>query len=128
MTDLFDVFPNDKREVALQLDSIYRDVTGWQPKLWRKMLGYGQYRYRTKSGQQGEFFATGFNLRARDIALHILPGYSDFPEIAKRLGPHKRGKSCWYIKSLQVVEESALRDLIAAGLADLAKHATIEAT
>ena len=59
-------------------------------------------------------------LAARDIALHILPGYNDFPEIAARLGPHKRGKSCWYIKSLDQIDDAALRDLIRAGLDDLA--------
>ncbi|NRB01501.1 MAG: DUF1801 domain-containing protein [Rhodobacteraceae bacterium] len=48
--------------------------------------------------------------------------------IAERLGPHKRGRSCWYIKRLADIDEAALRDLIQAGLADLANHATIEPT
>ena len=115
----------EKRAEARRLDAIFRDVTGWSPRLWRNTIGYGRYAYKTKSGIEGEFFATGFNMRARDISLHILPGYSEFPEIAKRLGPHKRGRSCWYVKSLDVVDEAALRDLIRAGLDDLATHAEI---
>ena len=92
------------------------------------MIGYGRYHYKYPTGHEGDFFATGFNMRARDISLHILPGYSDYPDIAARLGPHKRGKSCWYIPSLDRADEAALRDLIRVGLDDLAGHYPIEAT
>ncbi|MEO0917827.1 MAG: DUF1801 domain-containing protein [Pseudomonadota bacterium] len=128
MADPLDSVQDDKRAEAEALDAIFQDVTGWQPKLWRATIGYGTYHYRTPSGHEGDFFATGFNMRARDISLHILPGYSDFPEIASRLGPHKRGKSCWYIKSLKVADMDAVRDLIRAGLDDLRRFATIEPT
>lgn len=128
MSDVLASVVPEKRQEAERLDAIFRDVTGWQPKLWRKMIGYGFYQYRTTSGIEGEFLATGFNMRARDISLHILPGYSDFPAIAKRLGPHKRGKSCCYIKSVDSVDEAALRDLIRAGLEDLRQSAEIQPT
>lgn len=128
MPDPLETVAPEKRIEAERLDAIYREVTGWQPRLWGKIIGYGRYRYRTQSGQEGEFLATGFNMRGRDIAIHILPGYSEFPEIAARLGPHKRGKSCWYIKTLDAIDEAALRDLIRAGLEDLAREAEVEAT
>jgi hypothetical protein len=128
MPDPLETVAPEKRIEAERLDAIYREVAGWQPRLWGKIIGYGRYRYRTQSGQEGEFLATGFNMRGRDIAIHILPGYSEFPEIAARLGPHKRGKSCWYIKTLDAIDEAALRDLIRAGLEDLAREAEVEAT
>lgn len=128
MSDPFATIAPEKREEAMRLDAVFRDVTGWRPKLWGKMIGYGQYHYRYASGREGDFLATGFNMRARDISLHILPGYTEFPKIAARLGPHERGKSCWYIKSLDMVDEAALRDLIRAGLDDLAKGAKLQAT
>lgn len=128
MPDPLETIAPEKHAEAARLDTIFRDVTGWQPRIWGKMIGYGRYRYRTQSGQEGEFLATGFNMRARDISLHILPGYSEFPEIAARLGPHKRGKSCWYIKTLDAIDEAALRDLIRAGLDDLAREAKVQAT
>lgn len=118
----------DRRANATRLDGIFREVTGWQPKLWGQMIGYGQYHYRYDSGREGDFLATGFAVRAREFSLHILPGYSEFPQIAERLGPHRRGKSCWYIKSLDKIDETALRDLIAAGLEDLRGHWTVNPT
>ncbi|MEM6635063.1 MAG: DUF1801 domain-containing protein [Pseudomonadota bacterium] len=118
-----------RRHEAQRLDRLFRDVTGWSPKIWQdRIIGYGQYSYRTKSGHEGTFLATGFAVRARDLSLHILPGYTFFPEIAARLGPHKHGKSCWYIKTLDAVNETALRDLVRAGLSNLAEHASIEPT
>ena len=54
--------------------------------------------------------------------------FDEFPDIAERIGPHKRGKSCWYIKELNLVDESAVRDLITSGLEDLARHAKVEPT
>lgn len=123
--------PSDRRDDAERLHQIFTDVTGWAPRLWQndKIIGYGAYHYRTKSGLEGDFLATGFNIRARDFSLHILPGYNDgLSEIAERLGPHKRGKSCWYIKRLAEIDETALRDLIRAGLDDLANHAEIQPT
>ena len=120
MGNPLDVFTDPaKRTEATRLDALFCETTGWSPRLWGKMIGYGQYHYTYDSGRSGDFFATGFNIRARDISLHILPGYTDFPDIAARLGPHKRGKSCWYIPSLDRVDTDALQDLIRAGLDNL---------
>lgn len=121
MTDAFSHIAPERRAEADILNALFCSITGWQPKLWGKVVGYGAYHYRTKAGREDVFFATGFNIRVRDIALHILPGYSDFPQIAARLGPHKRGRSCWYFKSLKNVDHSALADLIKVGLDDLAQ-------
>lgn len=120
MTDTFKHYiAAEQRAEAAALDTVFRDVTGWTPKLWGKVIGYGSYDYRYDSGHEGTSFATGFHVRARDVALHIMPGYRDFEDIAVRLGPHKRGKSCWYIKCLADVDETTVRDLIQAGLDDL---------
>ena len=117
-----------RRDEALTLDAIFREVTGWQPRLWGKLIGYGAYHYRYQSGREGDFLATGFAPGAARVSLHILPGYTDFPEIAARLGPHTRGKSCWYVKRLADVDEGVLRELIAAGLADLARQFKVRAS
>lgn len=117
-----------RRAEAERLDQIFRSATGWEPRLWGKMIGYGEYHYRYESGREGDFFATGFNMRFRDIALHILPGYCEFPEIAARLGKHKRGKSCWYLPSLDATDEAALTDLIKAGLRDLESQYEVKPT
>lgn len=128
MPDALDHIPPDRRAEADQLDALFRQATGWHPKVWGKTVGYGKYHYQYASGREGDCFATGFAMRAKNISIHILPGYSEFPDIAARLGPHKRGKSCWYITSLERVDDEALKDLIQAGLKDLATHFRVEET
>jgi hypothetical protein len=113
---------------AVALDLLFREVTGYQPRLWGKMIGYGQYHYAYESGREGDFLATGFGINAREFSIYILPGYTEFPDIAAQLGTHKRGKSCWYIKRLSDVNQGALADLIRAGLADLNATWKVEPT
>lgn len=107
---------------ARELDALFREATGFKPVLWGKIIGYGRYNYRYESGRTGESFATGFSPLASKFSIHILPGYTDHGEIASRLGPHTRGKSCWYVKRLADVDKTALKDLIRAGLEDLGAH------
>lgn len=112
---------NEKRKAeALRLDDLFRRATGFGPKLWAgKMVGYGYYDYTYKTGHSGRWFATGFAVPDRQITVYIMPGYTAFPEIMERLGKYKIGKSCLYISRLDNVDDTALEDLVKAGVADL---------
>ncbi|MEM6761643.1 MAG: DUF1801 domain-containing protein [Pseudomonadota bacterium] len=111
---------------ARRLDALFQEVTGYSPVLWGRIIGYGRYRYTYQSGRSGEWFATGFSPLATKFSIHILPGYSHHGEIAARLGPHTRGKACWYVKRLADIDMDALRQLVRAGLDDLATHWPVE--
>jgi hypothetical protein len=106
-----------------RLLAIFAEATGWEPRLWGpSMVGFGRYVYRYDSGHGGESLATGFSPRKAELSVYILPGYADFGSILSRLGPHRLGKSCLYIKRLDAVDEGVLRELIRAGLEDLARQ------
>ena len=121
--------PDRRRAEAEKLDQLFREETGYGPKLWSgRMVGYGQYDYRYPTGHAGTSLATGFAAGARHLTIYILPGYTPFPEITERLGPHRKGKSCLYITRLDRIDQRALRELIRAGLADLATRWRIDAT
>lgn len=123
------VEPEGRREDARRLDTLFREVTGWRPVLWSPgILGYGRYDYRYDSGRTGSFLATGFAPRKARMVVYILPGYTDFGPILDRLGPYRKGKSCLYLTRLSRVDEVALRDLIRAGLDDLATHWPVQPT
>jgi hypothetical protein len=63
--------------------------------------------------------ATGFSPRKANLSIYIMPGYTDFSDILKNLGPHKLGKSCLYIKRLDDIHLPTLKKLIKAGVRDL---------
>lgn len=117
---LHQVMPEGRRRDALMLDQLFRRVTGWQPKMWGpSMVGYGAYHYKYASGREGDSLATGFAPRKANMVLYIMPGYTDFASITERLGKHKMGKSCLYLGAMKNIDETALEDLIRAGLQDL---------
>jgi hypothetical protein len=116
------VEPADKRHDALSLAALVQRVTGFTPKMWGPtMVGYGRYAYTYASGHSGEAMATGFSPRKAEISIYILPGYADFGPILARLGKHRTGKSCLYVKRLSDIDLSVLEELIRAGLADLGR-------
>ena len=118
-----------RRAEAQRLDAIFREVTGFAPRLWSgRMIGYGAYDYTYDSGHSGTSLATGFAAAPRQITLYIMPGYAAFPEIMARLGRYRTGKACVYLARLDAVDEAALRELIRAGLDDLAARWTIRPT
>ncbi len=119
------VEPERRREEGLALDALFRRVTGWEPTLWGpSIVGYGRYRYRDASGHGGEAPATGFSPRKAELSLYVLPCDGDAdPACAAalaRLGPHRRGKSCLYLRRLADIDLAVLEELVRTGLRDLA--------
>lgn len=112
-----------KRDDAKKLLSIFKKVTKKRPKMWgTSIVGFGEYHYTYASGQEGDFLATGFSPRENALTLYIMPGYQDYGHLLKDLGPHKRGRSCLYIKRLEDIDTKVLEALIREGLKDLAKQ------
>ena len=116
------VEPDQKRQDAQRLNTLFKEVTGFTPRLWGgSIIGYGRYHYVYDSGREGDFLATGFAPRKSYLSVYIMPGYADFSDHLSRLGKHKAGKSCLNINKLNDIDETELRDLIEAGLKDLAQ-------
>ena len=121
--------PERRRQDARRLDALFREATGWAPQMWGdSILGYGRYRYTYASGRSGDWLATGFAPRKAALSVYIMPGYAEFGDLLARLGKHKRGKSCLSIVSLADIDDTALTDLIRAGLADLAARWPVQPT
>ena len=103
-----------KRADCKAIAKMMREVTGKRARMWgTPMLGYDQYDYTYASGRFGSWMMTGFSPRARDITVCIMPGFSKFGTHLEKLGKHKTGKSCLYIKKLEEVDEEVLAQLIA---------------
>ncbi len=120
--------PARRRDEARELDRIFRAATGWEPSMWGpSVVGYGAYDYTYSTGRSGRWLATGFSPRKANLSIYIMPGYTDFGEILARLGPHKMGKSCLYLRKLEAVDEDVLTELIRAGLQSLAKIWPVDA-
>jgi len=95
-------------------------LTGHEPKLWggtlkSAIVGFGEYHYKYDSGREGDFMRIGFANRAQSLSIYIMPGYQDFDDELSRLGKHKMGKSCLYIKRLSDVNTDVLTEMLQKG-------------
>ncbi|GGZ97110.1 hypothetical protein GCM10008090_01730 [Arenicella chitinivorans] len=113
--------PESVRQAAQTLDALFRGATGAKPKMWGgSIIGYGEYTYYRANGDEGQFMASGFAMRKSGPVLYIMPGYQNYADLMSKLGPHKLGKSCLYLKHLNDIDLDVVAILVKRGLADLA--------
>ena len=62
--------------------------------------------------------------RKDSLTLCFMTGIERYKAILARLGKHKTGKGCLYIKSLEDVDADVLRELITTSKRDLKKSGT----
>jgi hypothetical protein len=92
-------------------------LSGEPPALWGpSIVGFGTYHYRYESGREGDMPRIGFSPRARELVLYLIGGFPRHQELMDRLGRHRTGKSCLYIKSLDDVDRDVLEALIVEAL------------
>lgn len=102
-----------KRSDAYAIMGLMRELTGEEPRMWGSgIVGFGTYRYTYDSGRTGEWPLTGFSPRKQNLTLYIMAGFGRYEELMGRLGRHRTGKSCLYVKRLEDVDLRVLRELI----------------
>jgi hypothetical protein len=110
---LNDIEDDQKRKDSKAVAKIMKEITGESPKMWgTSIVGYGSYHYKYASGQEGDWPVTGFAPRKQALTLYIMSGFKEYTPLLEKLGKHKTGKACLYIKKLEDVDEKILRELI----------------
>jgi hypothetical protein len=100
---------SDSRELVVLMQTI----TGHEAKMWGpSMVGFGAYHYRYASGREGDYFITGFSPRKTALSVYVMPGLERYEKQLARLGPHKTGKSCLYLKSLDTIDRDVLKEIV----------------
>lgn len=113
------VEPAARREDAVAVLELMREVTGTEPVLWGgSMVGFGRHRYTTADGKEREWFAVGLAPRKAALTLYGLTYYGSNEALLGRLGRHTTGKGCLYVKRLTDVDEGVLRELVTKAWAD----------
>ncbi len=102
-----------RRAECYALLGLMQRVTNTEPKIWDSgLVGFGNYHYKYASGHEGDCFVAGFAPRKTALTLYITGGVERFPKLLAKLGKHKAGKGCLYIKQLDDVNLSVLEDLV----------------
>jgi Domain of unknown function (DU1801) len=104
-------------------------ASGERGQMWGgAIVGFGAYRYHYASGHGGDWPVVAFSPRKGDLSVYIMPGFERYADLMQRLGPHKAGKSCLYLKRLADVDPDVLRQLIDASVAAMAPQRVFPST
>jgi hypothetical protein len=104
-----------QRKDCKVIAKLMKEVTKKSPKLWGSgMIGYGDLHYKGRSSE-GDWFMVGYSPRATATTLYLSWDLAKEKALLKTLGPHKHGKGCLYLKSLDGIDLKVLKKLIQAG-------------
>jgi hypothetical protein len=89
-------------------------ATGATPKMWGdSIVGFGNCHLKYASGRELDWFYVGFSPRKAGLSLYLTCDLSKYAPLLKKLGSHKTGKGCLYIKKLDDVDVDVLKELVA---------------
>jgi hypothetical protein len=116
-----------KRRDSQALIRLMTKVTGKKPKMWATMIGFGEYHYTYASGHEGDTALAAFAPRKAEFSIYLGGGL--FPEtqakheaLLQKLGKHRMGKGCLYVKRLSDIDMNVLEDLVRLGVEGVKAH------
>jgi Domain of unknown function (DU1801) len=97
-------------------------LSGEPPKMWGpSIIGFGSYHYKYDSGREGDTLRIGFSPRKGQTVLYLPGIISGQAGLLARLGKHKEGKGCLYIKRLSDVDMAVLEEMVRASIGYMAE-------
>ncbi len=110
---------DEQRNDARTLIALMRKVTRQEPKMWGPtIVGFGSYHYKYASGHEGDSALAGFAVRGRELVVYTAESFEGRDALMAKLGKHKAGKVCIYIRRLADIDLKILETLVARSVAD----------
>ncbi len=101
------------RNDCLILVSMMKEITGHPPAMWGgSIVGFGTYHYRYESGREGDMPVIAFSPRKQAITIYVKCYLDAFAGELSKLGKHKTGKGCLYIRALKDIDQDVLKDIL----------------
>ena len=108
-----------RRQDCRALAKLLGKITKAKPKMWGpSIVGFGKYHYKYETGHEGDMCVAGFSSRKPDLTIYLFPVFPERETLLKKLGKHKTGKSCLYIRKLEDVDTGVLEKLVAGSIAE----------
>jgi Domain of unknown function (DU1801) len=109
-----------KRKDCRELMKIMHRITNKRARMWgSSIVGYGSYHYKYESGREGDLMITGFSPRKQNLSIYFMQGFKKYKDLTEKLGKHKLGRSCLFIKKLDDVNRDILETLLTRSVEDM---------
>lgn len=105
--------PEGREEDCTKIAEIMRSITKDEGAMWGPTIaGFGHTHLVYETGREMDWFQAGFSSRKQAITVYLMGNFESREELMDKLGPHKCGKGCLYIKRLDDVHLPTLKKLI----------------
>jgi hypothetical protein len=114
VADFLNTIVDDAKRIdSFRLMEIMKEATGFEPKMWGSaIVGFGSYHYKYASGHEGDAPKAGFSPRAKEFSLYLSSNYTGREILMQKLGKHRSGIGCVYIKRLADIDKDVLHEMI----------------
>ena len=103
----------ERRRDSQAIARLMRQATKALPKMWGpSIIGFGSCIYHYPGGREMSWFPVGFSPRKDALAIYMLGGLKPHAALLGKLGKHKTGKGCLYIKRLADVDLGVLEKVV----------------
>lgn len=110
--------PQRRADASKVLEMMER-VTGEPAVMWGpSIVGFGSYPNQC-GNRIDDWPRSGFAPRGKETVVYLVPEYEGKDDQLARLGKHRLGKSCLYIKRLSDVDEVVLEEMVESSLAHM---------
>jgi hypothetical protein len=101
------------RKDCFEIVHIMQQATQEEPKMWgTSIIGFGSIHLKYASGRELDWMIVGFSPRKQNITLYLPGNPNLYTGLLEKLGKHKTGGGCLYIKTLRDVDTEVLAELI----------------
>jgi hypothetical protein len=112
-----------KRADSFAVLNLMKRLSGEEPKVWGTgLIGFGNTVVKYASGRELDWMLIGFSPRKANLTLYLMDGIARHPDLLEKLGKHKTGGGCLYIKKLSDIDLSILEKLVSASLKNMKKR------
>lgn len=114
VNEFIDSFVDDqqKKEDSFQLIELLKEFSNEEPKMWGpSIIGFGNYHYKYASGHEGDAPVLGFSPRKNALTLYVYSDTEKSKELLSDLGKFKKSKACIYVKRLEDIDVSVLKEI-----------------
>ena len=103
-----------QRKDSFKLIEMMSKATGDKPKLWgNAIIGFGNVVFTSpNTGRSVDWMKIGFAPRKANLSLYLTVSLGSHGPELKKLGKHKTGGGCIYIKKLDDVDLKILQGMI----------------
>ena len=109
------VADEQKRKDSFVIVDLMEKATGDKAKIWgTSLIGFGNIRYVSpKTQREVDWFKIGFSPRKANITLYLLGLEASTRSASlQKLGKHKTDGGCIYVKKLEDIDMTVLKEMI----------------